>query len=206
MRKPVALLVVMLTFGLLFAGSVSAQDVEVAVINEDGSPVDVTSPGDEVAVEINASANESVLEDPMVNITVDPESGLTFEPEKAVMFFNGEEFLNDLADPFFYWCDECLAWHWWLGWYDGWMYPDDEAMLIAPAMVTDCGPITVNADFLEWPEQYPEPILLDSDSYTFLSVCCHGPCVPMQETGAPLALAALGLLGIIGGAIYGKIN
>jgi hypothetical protein len=37
----------------------------------------------------------------------------------------------------------------------------------------------------------------------------RGECVPMQNTGSPVALAALALLGIIGGALYGnydKIN
>lgn len=31
-----------------------------------------------------------------------------------------------------------------------------------------------------------------------------GPCVPMQPTGAPLTLLALGILTLIGGTVYSK--
>jgi hypothetical protein len=88
---------------------------------------------------------------------------------------------------------------------------NDNARLIVPALVTDIGIITVDADFFEgYPIQQQEPILLDSDSYSFLSVPCptpvSGATVPMQATGSPLAIAALGLLSIIGGAVYGKLQ
>jgi len=80
-----------------------------------------------------------------------------------------------------------------------------------PAMVTDVGPITVDAGLWTLEGPFPEGlVLLDTDSYTFLSVPCpppvSGATVPMQATGSPLAVAALGLLSIIGGAVYGKIR
>jgi hypothetical protein len=215
MRKLAALLILMITIGMVFVGAVSAQEVETAVINEDGSPVDVTCPGDEVAVQVNASADDETIPEPWVAITVDPDTGLEFEVDDAVMFLNGEIFEN--IDPifggFFFWYEDGQVWAWNIGWVTefGEMNPGDEAQLIAPAIVTDTGLITVDADFLElYPFQQQEPILLDSDSYTFLSLPCTpqvtGETVPMQATGSPLAAAALGFLSIIGGAVYGKLR
>jgi len=88
-------------------------------------------------------------------------------------------------------------------------YPDEAAQLIAPAVVSDTGKIKVNAEYLNWPESSDTPILLDSDSFTFLSIAAEtasGETVPMQNTGAPLATAALGILSIAGGVIYGKLK
>lgn len=208
MRKQAAFLVVMLTLGLVFAGAVSAQDVEVAVINEDGSLVDVTCPGDEVAAEVNVTPEDSDLVEPVVFITVDPETGLTFEPEKAFMFYNGFEYDNDNLE-FFFWDSQAQSWVWLVALFDAdyTMEPGDEALLIAPAIVTDCGPITVNAAL----DAFESEEILDSDSYQFLSKPCR-PChhghgkVPMQNTGTPVALAALGLLGIIGGTVYSRLR
>lgn len=208
MRKQAAFLIVMLTFGLVFAGAVSAQDVEVAVTDESGAPVDVACNGTNVTVEVNASAEDTAITEPWVAITVDPDTGLDVMVDEAVMWFNGAMYAND--DPiwggFFFWYEDGQVWAWDIGWIED-MIPGDEAKLHVPGVVTDLGPITVNADFMEfYPVDGQTPVLLDSDSYTFLSVCCHGPCVPMQETGAPLALAAMGLLSIIGGAVYGRIR
>jgi len=210
MQKQAAFFVILLTFGLLFAGAVSAQEpatVDVAVTNEAGTPVNVTCPGQNVTVAVNASANDEYVFDPGVVISVDPDTGLKFSADDAVMIFNGVAYLNDPEDPFFYLDDE-FGWVWWIGWLDD-MVPGDEAQLYLPAKVTDIGKITVTADFYTWPEEVEYPILLDSDSYTFLSVpChpCHGATVPMQATGTPIALAALGLLGIIGGTLYGRLR
>jgi hypothetical protein len=204
--------VILVSFGLLFAGAVSAQEpatVEVVVTDETGEPVDVTCVGDEVVLEANATS-ETILPDPAVIITVDPETGLEFDADNVVMLFNGIPYVNDPNDPFFYPSEMFPgSWVWWVGWVDD-MDPNDFAQLFVPALVTDIGEITVTGDLYIWPEQMEDPILLDSDSYTFLSVPCptpvSGATVPMQATGSPLALAALGLLSIIGGAVYGKLR
>ncbi|OPY26972.1 MAG: hypothetical protein A4E27_00639 [Methanobacterium sp. PtaU1.Bin242] len=88
------------------------------------------------------------------------------------------------------------------------MYPGDIVELIIPAVVTDTGKITTDVIF-------EGGIISDDvppaeDSYTFLSVGkpkpCNGQTVPMQSTGAPLALAVLAFLGIVGGSVYGKLR
>src|SRR5690606_36022825 len=120
MQKQAAFFVILLTFGLLFAGAVSAQEpatVDVAVTNEAGNPVNVTCPGQNVTVEINASANDEYVFDPAVIISVDPDTGLKLDADDAVMVFNGVAYLNDPEDPFFYLDDE-FGWVWWIGWLD----------------------------------------------------------------------------------------
>jgi hypothetical protein len=215
MRKLATMFIILVSFGLLFAGAVSAQEpatVDVAVTDENGVPVDVTCVGDEVVLEANASS-ETTLPDPAVIITVDPETGLAFDDANAVMIFNGITYANDPNDPFFYPSEMFPgSWTWWIGWVDD-MDPNDFAQLYVPALVTDIGEITVTGDLYIWPEQVEDPIFVTSDDYTFLSVpChCHGPCasgatVPMQNTGTPLAALALGMLSIIGGAVYGKLR
>ncbi|MCE5214944.1 MAG: hypothetical protein LLF83_09535 [Methanobacterium sp.] len=213
MRKLATIFLLMITFSMVFAGAVFAQEpatVDVAVVDENGNPVDITCNGTDVAVVINASS-EVNLYNPFVNVTVDPDTGLEFTPEDAVMFFNGVPYTNENLD-FFYWSDSWQSWVWWIGWVDD-MDANDFAQLIVPAKVTAIGPITVNGDFFYESIEMQDYVMIDSDSYTIFSVpCnhCHGhPCgatVPMQATGSPLAVAALGLLSIIGGAVYGKLR
>ncbi len=212
MRKLATVFLLMITFGMVFAGAVSAQEpttVDVIVVDENGDPVDVTCQGTDVAVIIDVST-EVTLYDPFVNVTVDPETGLEFDPEEAIMFFNGVEYTNENLD-FFYWGESWQSWIWWIGWVDN-MDPNDVASFIVPAKVTALGPITVNGDLCAADPQLQEYVVINNDYYTFLSVPCrpphpvNGATVPMQNTGSPLAVAALGLLGIIGGAVYGKLK
>jgi hypothetical protein len=194
---------------MVFYGAVcAAAKVNVEVDDENGSPVNNTSPGDAVNVTANATTND-YLANPAVLITVDPKSGLTFKPEKTVMIYDGIKFQNDPANPFFYWDDSFDAWVWYVGWVYGDQYPDEAAQLIAPAIVSDTGKITVNEEYLNWPQSSDTPILIASDSYTFLSTeveTTSGESVPMQDTGTPLAAAAIGILTISGGVIYGKLK
>ncbi len=215
MRKLATMLVLMLTLGMVFSGAASAQEpagtVDVAVLDENGDSVEVACLGEEVVIEANATPDGEFIDPTIVSLNIDPDTGMELVPEDAVMFFNGVMFEND--DPifggFFAWNDVVEAWLWDIGFMD----PNDFAQLYVPAIVTDVGPITVDAGLWTLDGPFPEGlVLLDIDSYTFLSVPCpcpHPPCgatVPMQATGSPLALAALGLLSIIGGAVYGKLR
>ncbi|MDD1775661.1 MAG: hypothetical protein LUQ24_09045 [Methanobacterium sp.] len=211
MRKLATLSLLLLSFSLVFIGAVAAApEVDVEVDDENGDPVTVTSPGDEVNVTANATTDE-YLEDPAVLISVDPDTGLTFDADKAVMNFDGDIYQNDPEDPFFFWSDDFQGWIWWIGWVYGDQLAGEVVQLSVPAIVSDVGDITVDADYMEWPEQSEFPIFLDSDSFTFLSVgtdpvSVSGETVPMQDTGVPFAAAALGLLSIIGGTLYGKFR
>ena len=203
MRKIAALFVLMMTFSMVFAGAVSAADVEVNVVEEDLTPVEVTCPGDTVIIAVDADATEDIVIDGQVNITVEPETGLLVIPESAEMTYDGINWISNL-DPIlggFFYEGPTGEWIWDVG-----TLVDEQALLFVGAIVTDVGPITVNANFTDAYLQEE----LDFDSYTFLSVpCpppCHGATVPMQATGSPLAVAALGLLSIIGGAVYGKLR
>jgi len=208
MRKTATVLLLIISFSLIFAGAVAATpEVEVQVDNESGDPVMVTNPGDNVTIEANATTDED-LEDPAVVITVDPESGLTIDDEDVVMIYDGELYENDPTDPFFYWDDE-FGWVWWIGYVYGDQLAGEDAQLYVSATVSDVGNITVLADYYQWPEESNLPILEATDDFTFLSTAAepvNGETVPMHNTGVPLAAAALGLMSIVGGTIYGKLR
>ena len=208
MRKLVSIFLLLISFSLVFVGAVAAApEVNVSVDDQNGQPVTVTTPGDKVNVTANATTDE-YLNDPAVLITVDPDSGLKFKDDEAVMTFDGDQYQNDPSDPFFYWSDDYQAWIWWIGWLYGDQLAGEEAQLSVPATVSDTGKITVNANYMEWDEQLNEPVLLATDNYTFISVAepVNAATIPMQDTGSPLALAAMGLLSIVGGTVYGKLK
>ncbi|QUH23096.1 hypothetical protein HYG87_04580 [Methanobacterium alkalithermotolerans] len=212
MRKPAAIFLMAILLTLSLAGAVSAQEVDVFVEDmETGELVDEACVGSEVLVNVWAfnDGNET-LEDPAVLVYVEPEMALLLNPDEAVADFNGNVFINDPFDPFFYWDDDFNSWVFWIGWYDYFMDPDDYAGLFVPATVTQTGEITVYAEFYEWPEQFEFPILLAEDSYTFYGIECpvepSAATVPMQKTGTPLAVAALGILSLIGGVAYSKLR
>jgi hypothetical protein len=214
-RKIATLFLLVVSAGLLFAGAISAQDpasVDVTVIDENGDLVTVASPGDEVAADVIASAGDEGVETPWVEIFVDPDTGMQFEPEDAMMWDGTQWIQNDMTNypnnAFFFWFENGQVWVWDIAYKYGDLAPGDITELIAPAIVSDTGDITANADLWGLDEQ--TDVWYGNDSYTFLSVAnepvTNAGTVPMQNTGAPLAALALGFLGIIGGAVYGKLR
>ncbi len=212
MRKIATLFVLIITILMVFTGAVSAApEVVTVVLDENGDNATVTCPGDEVTVGVGVSANNTTLIDPFVAIEVDPSTGLAVDADNARMTTDGINWILN-SDPvlggFLVWNPLTNSGIWDLGTL---MSDDMQAALIIPAMVTDIGEITVNADLISYEPQFRQYVVVGEDSYTFLSVPCRPPCphgqtVPMQATGSPLAVAALGLLSIIGGAVYGKLR
>lgn len=220
MRKATTFFLLIVSLGLIFGGAASAQEeptVNVTVIDESGDPVVVANPGDEVAADVLASANDEELVDSFVDVTVDPETGLQFEPDDAMMTTSDLGTWISNTDPilggFFFFDDITDQWVWDIGSVDD-IDPGDFAELIAPAIVSDTGDITVITDLWnnEGTEQDPFFELESTDSYTFLSVepqpqpVVNATTVPMKTTGSPLALAMLAILSIIGGSVYGKLR
>jgi hypothetical protein len=216
MRKIATMFLLLVSIGLLFGGAVSAAEgtVDVTVVDNTGTDVTTATTGQEVNVDVVATATTAV-EYPGVMINIDPATGIEFEVPKATMSTNGGAPIvngNDPKTQFFYWSDTWGAYVWAIGDVTGDMAAGDVQELVAPAIVTATGPITVNAGFYEWPQADPEPTLMTSDSYTFTAVAAAGGpkvCgkhVPMQETGTPVALAALGLLSIMGGVLYSRLR
>lgn len=211
MRKLVTLFLLIVTVGLIFGGTVSAAlTVDVTVVHENGTPVNVTKPGTDVYIDVVAATNNETLNEPQALIITKPDDGLTYDAENAIMTWDGINWISN-SDPisggFLAWSGQNEAWVWAIAQVIGPMYPGDVVELIIPAVVTDTGKITTDVIF-------EGGIISDDvppaeDSYTFLSVGTpkpHGQTVPMQSTGAPLALAALALLGIVGGSVYGKLR
>ncbi len=218
MRKAISILMVMAILSVVFAGAVGAQNVEVVVIDEYGELVETACVGEEVEVSVVAENDgETAIGNALVTLTEDPEGALDYSPEDAIAFFNEEGFDNDVNNQFFFFDLDLGAWVFWIGW-NGPMNTGDIVALFAPAIVTTTGDITVDAVLWDW-AGYPEdpddagPMLLDADSYTFTGIICpididdvEAITVPMEVTGTPLAGLILGLLTILGGAIYGKFR
>lgn len=208
MHKLLTLFILLISLTLIFTGAAAAApQVNVSVVDGNSTPVHVTSPGAKVNLTANAST-DVYLNEPAVLITLNPRSGLTFNESGAVMIYDGEKFSNE--PDIFYWDDTFQAWIWYVGWLYGDQYPNEKAQLFVPATVTAAGNITVNADYMIWDGELDEPFLVANNSYTLVSdnstPKVNGTTVPMQDTGAPAALAALGFLAIIGGAVYGKLR
>lgn len=225
MRKLASIFVILISFSLVFAGAVSAQEddsspsVDVVVTDENGDPVDVASPGDNVTVGVTAKSGLNTA-NPAVVLYINPKTSLEFDQKNVVMFFGGKEYKNDPLDPYFSFegfdSNNQAVYVWDIGSVIGDFHPGQQAQLLAPAIVKETGMITVTTDFFERSTEIQDPRLLDSDNYTFQSVeneatnngkvTVNSETVPMQNTGVPLALAVLSLLSIIGGTIYSKIR
>lgn len=218
MRKIATIFLLIVAFGMVFSGVVSAQEVTTTVIDENGNPATTVCNGDTVIIDVVANnTGDTNLNWPFVNVTVLKNSSLAVDPATAVMtwFYNdgtSDTYINNASNPFFYWSDAWGSWIWYIGWAvdDNAMYPGEYATLDVAALVKETGAITVNSELFNQPPG-PRQISLDSDSYTFLSVPCrhchpYGETVPMQNTGAPIAAAIMGLVGIIGGTVYGKLR
>lgn len=200
-----------------------SDEMETFVLDENGYPVTIACPGQKLTVVLDVENDgELDFEDPYVLIYVDPENGLAIDPSAAIMTYYYEDgsyetFINDPLDPFLFWSDVDHAWKWWIGWVvpDHDMWSGEAAMLNLNTLLTDIGPISLTSVLKAWYEPTQGYETFDTDIYSFRSVPCPHPCphppcagatVPMQSTGTPLAVAALGLLSIIGGAIYGKLQ
>ncbi len=218
MRKAISILMAMAILSVVFAGAVAAQNVNVVVLDEYDELVETACVGEKVGVLVETENDgEDRIGNALVTLSDDPEGALEYSPEDAIALFNEEVFENDVDDPFFFFDLDLAAWVFWIGW-NGPMNPGDFAGIYAPAIVTTTGDITVDAILWDW-AGYPDnpdpegPIFLDADSYTFTGIICpidivdiEAVTVPMEVTGTPLAGLILGILTILGGAIYGKFR
>lgn len=213
MRKLMALFLLIVTVGMIFGGTASAAlSVDVAVVHENGTLVNITKPGTDVYIDVVAATNNETLNEPQALIITKPDDGLKYNTKDAMMTWDGINWISN-SDPisggFLAWSGQNEAWTWAIAQVVGPMYPGDIVELIIPAVVTDTGKITTDVIFEGGIISDPDVPAVE-DSYTFLSVGkpkpCNGQTVPMRSTGAPLALAALALLGIVGGSVYGKLR
>ncbi len=210
--KPTIIFLLIISIGLLFGGTASAAlTVNVTVVNEDGTPITVTHPGTQGGIDVVASTNNESVNDPQALITTKPDDGLVYDTANASMTTDGIDWISN-SDPvlggFLTWSDQDGVWFWAISSITGPLGPENTVRLFIPVQVNDIGEITTDVIFeggILDDDTNPEP---GEDSYTFLSTSENASAktvtVPMQNTGAPLALAALGLLGILGGTIYSK--
>lgn len=220
MRKAITLLLVLIAMGLSFAGVAFAQEeptVNVTVNDTSGNPVVIANPGQEVNADVLVNANDEGLFDSFVQVIVDPDTGLQFDPDDAMMTTTdlGVWISNDdpILGGFFFFNSATQMWIWDIGSVDQFIDPGDSAELVAPAVVSDTGDITVITNlFNDEGIVAPDIELESTDSFTFLSVeptptpVTNAATVPMQATGLPIALAVLAFLAILGGSAYGKLR
>jgi hypothetical protein len=210
MRNQAILFILMVSVGMIFAGTASAAlSVNVTVVQDNGTPVDVAQPGDDVGVMVVAATNNETLNHPAALIKTNPDDGLIYDVNNAMMSTDGINWIKN-NDPikFFGWSDQAESWVWAISQITGPMFPGDVVQLFIPATVIDTGEITTNVIFEGGMDEEVTPAV---NSFTFLSVAPAPPIaaagtVPMQDTGAPVAVAALGLLAVLGGTIYSRLR
>ncbi len=208
---------------MLFAGTVTAAPIVNVTVLEDfdiqtntGTPVTLTNPSDDVMIDVNISGNDESTVYAEATIWVDPENGLKLEPEKAMMWDGTQYISNDPSDPFLYNKNNYLFWDIAKIW--GWSFTSkNQTQLLLPATVTATGKINVTCLFGNYLS------LRGNDNYTFYSINTEPDTengvttkegvlinaittIPMQTTGVPIAVAMLGLLGVIGGTVYNNLK
>ncbi len=210
--KPTIVFLLILSLGLVFGGTVAAAlTVNVNVVDVNGTPITVSHPGTQGGIDVVASTNNESVNDPQALITTKPDEGLVYDTANASMTTNGIDWISN-SDPvqggFLTWSDQDGAWFWAISSITGPLEPENTVRLFIPVVVAAVGEITTDVIFeggILDDDTNPAPA---EDSYTFLSTSENASAktvtVPMQNTGAPLALAALGLLGILGGTIYSR--
>lgn len=209
MQKPVIIFVLMVTIGILFIGTASAAlTVNVTVVDENGDPVVVANPSDAVGIDVVASTNDKTLRNPAALIKTNPDDGLTYDVANAMMTTDGIHWIkNNNPTNFLMWSDQAESFAWAISQVTGEMHPGDVVELFIPAIVSDTGNITTTVIFEGGMNEEVTPAV---DSYTFLSVdptrTVTAQKVPMQDTGVPVAAAALGLLAVLGGTIYNRLK
>jgi hypothetical protein len=211
--KPATIFLLVISIALLFGGTASAAlSVNVNVVH-DGTPIKVTHPGAHDSLSVVASSNNETLYGPQALITTKPGNGFVYDMSKATMSLNGKKAVSN-TDPvygnFFMWSDQDESWFWDISKLTGdIMGPNNTVRLLVPVTVNKTGKI--NTDVI-----YEGDILHDDTnpapaegSVTVLSTNSNNngtdpDTVPMQETGVPIVLAALGLVSIVGGTIYSR--
>jgi hypothetical protein len=212
MLKPATIFLLVVSLALLFGGTASAAlTVNVNVVH-DGVPIKVTHPGAHDALSVVASTNNETVVGPQALITTKPGNGFVYDVSKATMSVNGGKAISN-SDPlhgnFFMWSDQDESWFWAIS--EGSVGPNNIFKLFVPVEVNKNGKITTDAIFegdILHDDTNPAPA---EDSYTVLSTNSNNNgantddgTVPMQETGVPIVLAALGLISIVGGTIYSR--
>lgn len=228
MGKITIMVLLLVSFGLVFAGTVSAESpyVEVTVLDDDDSPVTTVAPDDNVNVGAYVNAGDTGLTQPYVEIEVDPEDGLDLDEANAKMTTDGTTWIKN-ADPttFFFWYEPDQVWVWDIHTVTGNMALDKSTELSVPSIVTATGEITVFTDLYEHGTQ--EDVWVTDDSYTFRSVApastptststststsqkgispVDATTVPLQNTGTPITAAIIGIVIVIGGTICSRLE
>jgi hypothetical protein len=208
MRKLATNILLIIITTMLLLGMVSAVDPSVQV----GIVGDIT-PGNTVGVDVVAEANDEQVVNPMVTIKINPQSSLVLDSQNAMMGINSANWVVN-SDPvsggFLTWDAANNMWLWHMGQF-GNLDPGDYAEIVIPSLVTQSGPISVSADLMGFNSQSRQYDLIATGIFTYnpddsggRHPPVNGETVPMKTTGSPLAVAALGLLSIIGGAVYSR--
>lgn len=221
MKKPATLIFLIISVGFLFAGAVTAENatVDLSVTNDMGYPITIAQNGQEVVINTVIVANEGTISNPYVAFNIDPDNGLQLETEQAIMWDDAQQKWTSVNIS----NDNTIhpgSWIWQIETSTGNdLKTGDIIELLLPAIVKTSGDITVNADLYSGIGD-PNDIIVNSESYPFMvalgstesnstpsdSSTINTNTIPMQNTGAPLTVAILGILSIVGGTIYSRLK
>lgn len=212
-KKTATFFLLIASIAILFGGTASAALSVNVTVDHNGQPVKVSHPGNHDVVNVVAKTNNETIKNPQALILTTPAKGLKYNIARATMTVNGGKSISN-SDPklggFLVWSDQDGRWFWAISQITGSIGPNTTLKLSIPVIVNSTGKITTDAIF--------EGGILDDgpvpaeNSYTFISTTnSNGSTnsstdntIPMQDTGAPLALAALGVLSMVGGTIYSR--
>lgn len=216
MIKHVTVFLVIAAIAIMFGGTASAALSVNVTVDHNGQPVKVAHPGNHDVVNVVAKTNNESIQNPQALIKTTPSKGLKYDVSKVTMSVNGGKAISN-TDPkyggFFLWSDQDGTWFWAISQITGPVGPNTTLKLIIPVVVNSTGRITTDAIFEgSIMDNGPEPA---ENAYTFVSTTNNGGnnnanintddnTIPMKNTGAPLALGALGIISLIGGTLYSR--
>jgi len=220
-KKQATLIFLIISVGFLFAGTVTAENaaVDLSVTNDMGYPITIAQNGQEVVINTVVVANDETINNPYVVLNIDPDNGLQLETDQAIMWDDVQQKWTSVNIS----NDNTIhpgSWIWQIETSTGNnLKTGDIVELLLPAIVKTAGDITVNADLYSGIGD-PSDILVNSESYPFMvalgstesnstpsdPTTNNTTTIPKQKTGAPLIVAILGILSIIGGTIYNRLK
>ena len=214
--KQLTIFLVIVSIAIMFGGTASAALSVNVTVDHNGQPVKVAHPGNHDVLNVVAKTNNESIQNPQTLIKTTPGKGLKYDTSKALMIVNGGKAISN-TDPkhggFFVWSDQDESWFWAISQITGAVGPNTTLKLIVPVTVNSTGKISTDAIF-EGSIMDNGPMPAES-AYTFTSTANNGGnnnantntddnTIPMKDTGAPLALGALGLVSLIGGTLYSR--
>lgn len=144
MKKQAVIALIIVSLGLIFAGSVSAEDpsVDVIVLDNQGEAVDTAQNGDSITLQTTVTTGTDGITSPVLYLWNYPDE-LTIDPNSVwASPDNGESWYSNIdttSGGFFYWDETYESYAWNMSWLsgDGNLAGDQTLILSVPVTVAN---------------------------------------------------------------------